>query len=146
MQPEQDETAFEWIRRGREEMRIRESRNTLSTERREVFVSHLMPPTFEAYAKILHRVDAYYENIDNPLSPGEVAILKIPPCEPLKSFVEQRRANGHETRIRWRELAELLNLPFLAEITWAWYREKIEKGCTSRFLRSGWEWPAGTNA
>jgi hypothetical protein len=143
MQPEQDETAFEWIRRGRDERRMPESRNALSAERRGVFVSHLMPPVFEAYAKILHRIDAYYENIDNPLSGAEIAILKIPPCEPLKTFVEQRRAYGQGTRIRWRELAELLNVPFVAELDWTWYRKKLEEGCSSRFLRSGGAWPVG---
>jgi hypothetical protein len=102
-----------------------------------------MPPAFEGYARILHRIDAYYENIDHPLSASEIAILKIPPCEPLKSFVEQRRADGHGTRIRWKELSASLSVPFVPEISGAWYRKKLEAGCWPRFLRSGRVWPIG---
>jgi len=102
-----------------------------------------MPPAFEAYARVLHRVDAYYENIDNPLSASEIAILKIPPCEPLKSFIEKRRAGGQGMRVRWKELATLLNVPFASEISGAWYRKKLEEGCWSRFLTPGRVWPIG---
>jgi hypothetical protein len=131
-----DKTAFEWIRSGRDER--------TAPENNGVTVSHLMLPVFEGYARILHRIDAYYENIDNPLSASEIAILKIPPCEPLKSFVERRRADAQGTRVRWRELAVLLNVPFVAEISYAWYRKKLEEGwCLSRFLRSGGAWPIG---
>jgi len=102
-----------------------------------------VPPLFEAYARILHRIDAYYENIDNPLSPAEIAILGIPPCEPLRSFVEDRRANAMGTRVRWRELAELLDVPLAPEISGAWFSKKLGEACWPRFLRPGKQWPAG---
>jgi hypothetical protein len=143
MQTEQDETAFEWICSGRCKRGAPRNSYLLSSEWPGLFVSHLMPPAFEAYARILHRVDAYYENIDNPLSASEIAILKIPPCEPLKSFVEQRRADGQGTRIRWKELSALLGVPLAPEISGAWYRKKLEEGCWPRFLRLGRLWPTG---
>jgi hypothetical protein len=102
-----------------------------------------VPPLFEAYARILHRIDAYYENIDNPLSPAEIAILGIPPCEPLRSFVEDRRANSMGTRVRWRELAELLDVPLAPEISGAWFSKKLGEACWPRFLRPGKQWPTG---
>ncbi len=143
MEPEQDETAFEWIRSGRDELGAPEKRSVLSPGLPGVFVSHLMPEVFEAYARILHRVEARYDVIDNPLSAAEIAVLKIPPCEPLKSFVERRRASGQGTGVRWKELATLLNVPFAAEISFEWYRSKLEGWCLSRFLRSGGAWPVG---
>ena len=143
MQPEHGEAAFEWIRIGRDKRGAPRNSYLLSSEWPGLFVSHLMPPAFEAYARILHRVDAYYENIDNPLSASEIAILKIPPCEPLKSFVEQRRADGQGTRIRWKELSALLSVPFAPEISGLWYGKKLEEGCWPRFLRPGRVWPIG---
>ena len=99
-----------------------------------------MPPVFEMYVKILHRIDAYYELIDNPLSPSEIAILGIPACEPLKSFVENRRA-VQGGRIRWTELAALLNVACGPEICLEWLLGKLEGGCWPRLLRGpsdGW--------
>ena len=89
MQPEHDEIAFDWIRSGRTEL---DKSKTLDWAGK--FVSHLMPPVFEAYAKVLHRIDVHYDFIDNPLSAPENAILRVPSCEPLKSFVEGRRAES----------------------------------------------------
>lgn len=132
MLPQHEETAYAWIQTGRDAKIPRKNGNFQSSDWPGLFVSHLIPPLFEAYAKILHRIDAHYEHIDNPLSPGEIAILKIPPCEPLKSFVEQRRANEQGTRIKWRELTELLNVPFAPEISHEWYRKK---------LKDAWCWP-----
>jgi hypothetical protein len=43
-----------------------------------------MPPAFGAYAKILHRIEAHYEIVDNPLTESETAILRIPRREELK--------------------------------------------------------------
>ncbi len=130
MQPESDQTIFDWILRGRERTSGPRTPNWAGN-----FVSHLIPPVFEAYAKILHRVEAYYENIDNPLTPAEIAILKIPRCEPIKSFIENRRANSTGNRVRWRELAELLDVTFAPEICLEWYRKKLQdRVCWSRFL------------
>lgn len=66
MQPQQDETAFNWIRDGRGALTSREGGNRLSPDWRGVRVAHLVPAIFEAYARILHRVDANYEDIDHP--------------------------------------------------------------------------------
>lgn len=129
MQVQNDESAFDWIRLGRDE--------TLSRDPGWAgnFVSHLIPPVFEAYAKVFHRIDAYYENVDNPLTASEIAILKIPPCEELKSLVEGRRAKAQGSRIRWKEVAELLGVPFAPEINHEWYRKRLAEGCWPRFLR-----------
>ena len=54
------------------------------------FVSHLVPPRFESYAKVLHKHSTHCEFIDDPLSEPEKTILRIPSCEPLKSFVEAK--------------------------------------------------------
>lgn len=122
MQPEHDETVFDWIRDGR--------------DRPAKLVSHLLPPAFEAYAKILHRIEAQYDLIDNPLSESENAILGVPSCEPLKSFIESRRAESKGLRVRWKELAELLNVPFAPAINHEWYRRKMrDPWCWPRLLR-----------
>jgi len=131
MQPEHDEIAFDWIRSGRTEL---DKSKTLDWAGN--FVSHLMPPVFEAYAKVLHRIDVHYDFVDNPLSASENSILRVPSCEPLKSFVEGRRAESMGNRVRWKELAELLNVPFAPTINHAWYRNKLQDPwCWARFLR-----------
>jgi hypothetical protein len=129
MQPHLDETAFDWIRCGLDE------RSDTGTPWAGYFVTRLMPPLFEAYAKILHRVDANYEYIDNPLSPAEIALLKIPRCEKLRSLIEARRANHQGTRVRWKEVADLLDIPFAPAICHEWYRKKLEETCWPRHLR-----------
>lgn len=134
MQPLLDETAFGWISDARNARNAPESSNRQSADRRGVIVSDLIPPTFDAYARILHRMDAQHQHVDFPLSVHEIAILKIPSCEPLKSFVEQRRVEGKGTRVRWRELAELLHVPFQPEISHLWYREKLDGWCLSHLL------------
>jgi hypothetical protein len=125
MLPEQDQTVFDWIRTGRHALP-----RTRTPDWTENFVSHLIPPVFESYAKLLHNIRAHYEFIDEPLSPSENAILGIASCEPLRSFVESRRARGN--RIRWKELADLLNVPFAPAINHEWYRKKLD---------DAWCWP-----
>jgi hypothetical protein len=136
MQFAHDERAFDWIRLGRKEMD-----RSKDAWRVGYSVAHLMPPVFEAYSKILHCIEGHYENIDNPLSPSEISILKIPPCEEVVSLIESRRANAAGSRVRWRDLAEVLNVPFAAEINHKWYLTNLEEGCWSRFLygpATGW--------
>lgn len=131
MRPENNEPAFDWIRQGRAEKKPE------GHDARAVFVSNLVPPIFETYARILHRIDACYDDIDNPLSPSENAILKISSCEPLRSFVQRRRDESRGNRVRWEELAELLDVPFGPEICGEWFRAKLaDPWCWSRFLRS----------
>jgi hypothetical protein len=127
MKPEPDEKAFDWILRERDTKQKKSAANW-----RGNFVSQLVPPVFEAYAKILHRIDAKYKGLDNPLSSSEIELLKIPSCEPLKSFVEKRRSDPAGLRIRWKELAELLDIEFAPEICHEWYRSKLE---------DPWCWP-----
>ena len=131
MQAQHDESAFEWIRRGRNELASSKNDGWAGN-----FVSHLMPPVFEAYAKVLHGIEACYENINNPLTLSEISILKMPPCEELRSLVESRRskAPGSSIRIRWREVAEVLNVPFAPQICHEWYRKKLDDGCWPRFF------------
>jgi hypothetical protein len=121
--------AFEWIRAGREEFLPRDKPDWKS------FVSNRIPKEFEAYAKILHRIDARYENIDNPLTEREQSLLKIPPCTKLRSFVETLRKESRGPRIRWGELAQLFEVPFEAEICHEWFRAVMEESaCWPRFL------------
>jgi len=132
MQPLQDQSAFDWIRA----IRIH-----LDSDSPGIAVSDLVPK-FEAYARLLHRIDACYEEIDNPLSPSEKTILRIPDCEPLKSFLLSRRTTSPTNRIRWQELAALLNLPFAPEISFSWFRRRMDGWCVSRLLK-GSTWPIG---
>lgn len=131
MQPCSD-NEFQWIRAGRDVRRTQNDRDLGN------FVSHLIPNRFEAYAKILHRIEASYRYIDdsNPLTKKENAILKIAPCTKLRSFVESLRTEGHGRRISWSTLAQLLNVPFEPEICSRWFYVNMEDPtCAARFLR-----------
>jgi hypothetical protein len=129
MQVHNDESPFDWIRLGRNEMALKDVRWV------GTFVSNIIPPAFDSYAKVLHRIDAHYKNIDEPLTQSEIAILKIPPCEELKAFVEDRRTNAQGSRVRWRDVADVAGVPFAPEINHAWYRKRLAEGCWPRFLR-----------
>jgi hypothetical protein len=63
MHPCSDQATFEWIRSGREDLLASDNPDWKGN-----FVSHLLPKSFEAQAKLLHSIAANYENIDNPLS------------------------------------------------------------------------------
>jgi hypothetical protein len=129
--PENNETVFDWIRHGRAEKKPGGDRP------QAVFVSNLFPSIFETYARVLHRIDARSDDIDTPLSPVENAVLNIASCEPLRSFVQHRRAKSLGNRVRWKELAELLDVPFTPEICGEWFRQKLtDPWCLSRFLRA----------
>jgi hypothetical protein len=121
---------FEWIRTGRQKFLPRADSNW-----KGIRVSGLIPEKFEAYAKILHEIDATYKNIDAPLSERENEILKIPKCKVLASFVERLRVEHQGARIRWKTLAQLLGVPFQREICHEWFRTTMEEaGCWPRFL------------
>jgi hypothetical protein len=120
MHPCTDQAAFEWIRSGREELLASDNPNWKGN-----FVSHLLPKTFEAYAKLLHSIEANYENIDKPLSAREIAILNIPPCKKLRSFVESLREERRGPRIRWEMLARLFSVPFESEICHTWFQARM---------------------
>ena len=129
MRPSPDED-FEWIRNELWELVSREDPNWKGN-----FVSHLLPPRFQAYAKILHRITANYENIDDPLAGGEIAPLRIAPCTDLRPLVESQRDGREAPRIRWKTLAELLDVPFESEICHEWFRASLsDPVCWPRFL------------
>jgi hypothetical protein len=122
--------AFEWIRNGRKKFVPRTGSNWEGTA-----VACLIPNKFEAYAKILHTVEANYANIDHPLTDRENVVLGIPSCDELKSFVETLRREHLGPRIRWQDLAKLLGVPFQAEICHEWFRTIMtEPSCWSRLL------------
>jgi hypothetical protein len=123
---------FEWIRTRQERPRPRGTPNWKGN-----FVFQLMPRRYEAYTKILHSIKASYHNIDDPhpLTERENAILKIPPCTTLRSFVERLREDGKDTRIRWKTLADLLQVPFETEICHEWFIPSSERSIRwPRFL------------
>jgi hypothetical protein len=132
MQVCKDESAFEWIRNGRRSVKGRYD----DSDWQGVVVANLLPCKFDSYIKILHRIDANYENIDSPLSPEELVILGIPPCDVLKLFVQQRRSARPDTRIRWREMADHLNVQFRPEIVQEWFVKALSSNarCWPRFI------------
>lgn len=126
------DSAFEWIRNGRDKL------NPIGRDDpgwKGNFVSRLIPKAFEAYIKILHRIDANREDPCSQLSEGEIAILRIPPCRRLRALVERTRETSQGSRIRWARIAELLEVPVKPEICLQWFATKLEAGCWPRFLR-----------
>jgi hypothetical protein len=131
MHPRPD-SDFGWIKSGRANPARREGQNWPGC-----FLSVLLPPNFEAYAKILHRIPANYRHIDNPypFTENEIAILKIPSCPELRSFVQAQREKGAGPRIRWKEIANFLGVPFEPQICHAWFRASMnDPTCWPRFL------------
>jgi hypothetical protein len=142
MQAKDDQSAFEWIREARARLDL-PNRPKPSPDWPGILVSDLIPGNFEAFAKVLHRFDASYKEIDHPLSSSEKALLKIPDCEPLSSFVVRRRDTSPTRRIRWKELAALLSVPYAPEINYNWFRLKIDGWCLRQHLDSPGAWPVG---
>jgi len=131
MQPWPDHTIFQWIEHGRAALdpRGRDASGWTGNT-----VRHLMPDVFEAYVKVFHRLDAYYDNIDNPLSPQEQEVLGLPRCEPLRDLVTRLRTFDGNTRVRWKSVAEALGLPFVAGLSDDWCRAVVETGCWPRYI------------
>ena len=130
MQPCFDETAFQWIEEGRLPVRGPADERVWAGNT----VANLLPQTFEAYTKILHRIDARHEWIDNPLSREEVHVLGLPSCSQVEAFVLRARSIGRSTRVRWKDVCALLELPFSAGITDDWFRERMASGCWPRYF------------
>ncbi len=123
---------FEWIKNGRSKPAPRETRPSPGC-----LLSLLLPPRFEAYVKILHGITANYQHIDHPhpLTEKEIAILQIPPCPEMRSFVQTKREKGEGPRIRWKEIASYLGVPFEPQICHEWFRASMrEPRCWPRFL------------
>ena len=131
MQTCPESAIFDWIQRGRAEFQPR-----YKGQQRQARVCNLMPPTFQRYAKVLHRLCAYYENIDQPLSQRELAMLGIPECTLLRDFVEAKRKTLSGTRVLWKEVAELLGIPFKPEINHQWFGQRLRPNpeCWPRFI------------
>ena len=123
-----EESAFEWIRAGCDELLRGDDPRWVGNS-----VSHLMPPVFESYAKILHQIDANYKYLDNPLSSAEEKLLNVPRCNELVQLIQKHRAEN-SLRVRWRELADLYQLPYQRNINLEWFQGKIEQGCWPRYL------------
>ena len=123
---------FEWIKNGRSKPAPKTQPNWPGC-----LLSVLLPPRFEAYAKILHRITVNYQHIDHPhpFTEREIAILKIPPCPEMRSFVQTKREKGEDPRIRWKEIANYLGVPFEPQICHEWFRASMkEPACWPRFL------------
>jgi hypothetical protein len=129
MLPCGDESAFKWI----EQNRSTPLGKYDDPDWKGVPVSAVLPSTFDRYVKILHRLDARYDNIDHPLSPDEIAIVGIPECSRLRNLVESHRGS-ESTRIRWKSVADALGLAFESGITDDWFRAVIEAGCWPRLI------------
>src|SRR5205085_8766664 len=96
-------------------------------------VSLVIPPLFHRYIKVLHRLEARYENIGNPLSPEELRILQIPECGELRALVERYR-NLKPPRILWRTVADYLGVAYAPAISDDWFRAVIDPGCWPRYV------------
>jgi len=117
------ENEFEWIKSGRAEPAPRVGQNWPGCT-----LSVLVPPNFGAYAKILHRITANYQHVDrrpHRFTEKEIAILKIPPCPEMRSFVQTQREKGEGPRIRWKEIADFLGVPFEPQICHEGFRASM---------------------
>jgi len=76
------------------------------------------------------------------LSPrARLPFLESRDVKNLRSLIETRRGNSPSPRIWWKEVAEVLNVPFVPEINQNWYLRKLETGCWPRLLsgpNDGW--------
>jgi uncharacterized protein YceK len=96
-------------------------------------VANLLPQTFEAYVKVLHRINPRFDWLDNPLSPEEIRILQLPACSQLEEFVIGIR-DRKAACVRWREICQLLDLPFSEGIVDEWLRQRLEPECWPRYF------------
>ena len=130
MIPIEDQSVFDWIARGR----MQASAHADDPAWPGITIRHLIPDVFEAYAKIFHRLDVHYENIDNPLSEEEIAILQIPACTSICSLAEKVRRRNGGTRISWREVAAFFGFPFAPGLSYIWISRQLAPTCWPRFI------------
>jgi hypothetical protein len=132
MKPVHDSAAFDWILEGRSPAPHSAEVNAESG----VKLSCVIPLRFERYAKILHRLDGHYENIDHPLCADEIAILGIPDCAVVRNLVVGKWETSSSSRIFWRDAADALGVPYAPEIKHSWFsaRLKPHPECWPRFI------------
>ena len=132
MQTLQNSDAFDWISKGRTPTPHSRDVNAVQG----VNLSCLFPLKFERYVKILHRIDAHYENIDIQLSSEELNILQIPNCNTIKALVLKKRLASNSTRVLWREAAEALEVSYAPAINHSWFSRTLQPHpeCWPRFL------------
>jgi hypothetical protein len=129
VEPVQDSVVFEWIA-----MSLTPSLGDGASYR--LHVSGLVPSVFEKYAKILHRLDGHYKNIDQPLGADEIAILGLPDCTVVRDLVVQKRHSHLAPRILWKDAANALQLPYAPEINHSWFSSRLQPypDCWPRFI------------
>lgn len=118
MKPIQDSGVFKWIT---ESLTPPEG----SGASYRLHVSGLIPSIFEKYAKILHRLDGHYKNVDQPLDPDELAILRLPDRSIVHDLVVRKRQSNIAPRVLWKDAACALNLPFAPEINHTWFGSRL---------------------
>ncbi|MGA2635125.1 MAG: hypothetical protein ABSF16_12895 [Terracidiphilus sp.] len=130
MKPIFDPSAFDWIIESRTPFPA-EINTAIGVE-----ISRVIPLEFERYAKILHRLDAHYENIDRPLCADEIAVLNLPNCAVVRNLVVEKRGSSSTSRILWRDAANALGLPYAPGLNHSWFsaRLKPHPECWPRFI------------
>lgn len=128
MRPSDNLAAFDWIASKRTPLPASYAENGVP-------LSCCLPLIFPAYAKILHRIDGAYQNIDDALSPEEQRIFGFSDCQVLEEFVASKRTDASGSRILWEELAAFLKTPFAPEIChhWLWRGTDVTRFCLPRY-------------
>ncbi len=95
-----------------------------------------MPASFERYAKIFHRLDVRYDDQHAGLTTEELVILQIPKCTSVRDFAMRMRATSNDSRIRWKEAAEALGVPYAPELSHRWFYNRLKPNpqCWPRFI------------
>jgi len=131
VEPVQDSVVCEWIT-----TTLTPPSHGVSAASYRLHVSGLVPAVFEKYAKVLHRLDGHYENIDLHLSADEVAILKLPDCSVVRDLVWRKRDSPLAPRILWKDAAKALQVPYAPEINHSWFSSRLHPypDCWPRFI------------
>ncbi len=131
MHPVPDSADFDWIGKSRQPIPDKvDSKNGVG-------LSSVLPLQFERYAKILHRLDGHYENIDQPLPAEEMEILQMPDCGEVRDLAIEKRRSSPKSRIFWKDAARALGVPFAPEINHGWFARRLDPypDCWPRFIR-----------
>jgi hypothetical protein len=130
--PIYDSAGFNWIAESRSPTPRADEINAVTG----VELTCVIPLKFERYAKILHRLDGYYENIDRALCADEIAILNLSDCAAVRNLVIEKRRSSSTSRIFWRDAATALGVPYAPELNHSWFstRLKPHPECWPRFI------------